>query len=57
MATIPLFNGLYDGLYQYLHSDSVSDEYLLRYRDIDVNKCQNYVENDWKCAKSLIFVV
>ena len=57
MATIPLFNGFYDGLYQYVQSDSVSDEYLLRYRDIDVNKCQNYVENDWKCAKSLIFVV
>ena len=40
------FNGLYSGLYQYLQSDSVSDEYLLRYRDIDINKCQNYVEND-----------
>ena len=57
IVTIPLFNGLYDGLYQYLHSDSVSDEYLLRYRDIDVMKCQNDVENDWKCAKSSIFVV
>ena len=57
MATIPLFNGFYDGLYQYLQSDSVSDESFLRYRDIDVNKCQNDVENDWKCAKSLIFVV
>ena len=46
MATIPLFNGLCDGLYQYLHSDTVSDEYLLRYRDIDVIKCQNDVKND-----------
>ena len=46
MVTIPLFNGFYDDLYQYLQSDSVSDEYLLRYRDIDVMKCQNDVEND-----------
>ena len=35
MATIPLFNGFNDGIYQYLQSDSVSDEYLLRYRDIE----------------------
>ena len=57
MAKIPPFNGFYDDLYQYLQSDSVSDEYLLRYRDIDVMKCQMDAENDWKCAKSLIFVV
>ena len=31
MTTIPLFNGFYDGLYRFLQSVSVSDEYLLRY--------------------------
>ena len=31
MATIPIFSGFYDGLYQFLQSVSVSDEYLLKY--------------------------
>ena len=61
MASVPLFNGFYDGLYRFLQSVSVPDEYLLRLTllltSIDVNLMLKMIENKRKCAKSSIFVV
>ena len=45
MATILIFNGFCDGLYQFLQSVSVSDKYLF---DIEmIENVQNRLMNDY----------
>ena len=55
MTTIPLFNGFYDGLYRFLQSVSVSDEYLLRYHSYWRRLTSIWCQNDRKYAKSSIW--
>ena len=61
MASVPLFNGFYDGLYRFLQPVSVSDEYLLGLtlllKSIDVNFMLKMIKNKRKCAKLSILVV